>query len=92
MLLSPQSRKYPDGYATCSVGYTGMQPQMALKTAPPKFAIANGFVIGSFPKEIMFFNKEGQRMRRKVDYNELTDTLKAMVAPLGPYACVFTYL
>jgi hypothetical protein len=31
MLLSPQSRKYPDGYATCSVCYTGMQPQMALK-------------------------------------------------------------
>ena len=26
LLLSPQSRKYPDGYATCSVCYTGMQP------------------------------------------------------------------
>jgi hypothetical protein len=31
MLLSPQSRKYPNGYATCSVCYTGMQPQMASK-------------------------------------------------------------
>jgi hypothetical protein len=45
MLLSPRSRKYPDGYATCSVCYTGMQPQMACKKTPPKFAIANGFVI-----------------------------------------------
>jgi hypothetical protein len=49
MLLSPRSRKYPDGYATCSVCYSGMQPQMASKKTPPKFAIANGFVIGSFP-------------------------------------------
>jgi hypothetical protein len=45
MLLSPRSRKYPNGYATCSVCYTGMQPQMASKKTPPKFAIANGFVI-----------------------------------------------
>ena len=39
----------------------------------------------------MFFNKEGQRVRKKVDYNELTDTLKAMVAPLRLYGCVFAY-
>jgi hypothetical protein len=49
MLLSPQSRKYPDGYATCSICYTRMQPKMASKKTPPIFAIANGFVIGSFP-------------------------------------------
>jgi hypothetical protein len=59
MLLSPRSRKYPDGYATFSVCYTGMQPQMASKKTPPKFAIANGFVIGSFSREIKFFNKKG---------------------------------
>ena len=39
----------------------------------------------------MFFNKERQRVRRKVEYNELTDTLKAMVAPLRPYGSVFAY-
>ncbi len=55
MLLSPRLRKYPNGYATCSVCYTGMQPHMASKKTPPKFAIANGFVIGSFPQEIKFF-------------------------------------
>ncbi len=48
------SGKYPDGYATCSVCYTGMQPQMASKKTPPKFAIANRFIIGSFPQEIKF--------------------------------------
>jgi hypothetical protein len=35
-----------------------MQPKMASKKTPPKFSIANGFVIGSFPQEIKFFNKE----------------------------------
>ncbi len=67
-----------------------MQPKMASKKTPPKFAIANGFVIGSFPQEIKFFNKEGQSVTRKVEDDELTDTRKAMVAPLRPYGCVFT--
>jgi hypothetical protein len=49
LLLSPRSRKYNDGYATCSCCYSGMQPKMAKQEYPPKFAIANGFVIGSFP-------------------------------------------
>ncbi len=44
MLLSPRSRKYPDGYATCSVCYNAMQPQMASKKNPPKYAIAYHFV------------------------------------------------
>ena len=78
MLLSPRSRKYPDGYATCSICYSAMQPQMACKKTPPKFAIANGFVIGSFPREITFFNKDGQRLTRKVEDDEITDTLKAV--------------
>ncbi len=30
-------------------------------------------------------------MRRKVEDDELTDTLKAMVAPLRLYGCVFAY-
>jgi hypothetical protein len=64
---------------------------MASKKTPPKFVIANGFVIGSFIQEIKFFNKEGQRVTRKVEDDELTDTLKAMVAPLRPYGCVFAY-
>ncbi len=91
MLLSPRSRKYPDGYATCSVCYTVMQPNMASKKTPPKFAIANGFVIGCFPQVVKFFNKEGQRVTRKGENDELTDILKAMVAPLRPYGCVFAY-
>ncbi len=65
---------------------------MASKKTPPKFSIANGFAIGSFPQEIKFFNQEGQRVTRKVEDDELTYKLKAMVAPLRPYGCVFAYL
>ncbi len=62
-----------------------------LRKLPQKFAIENGFAIGSFPWEIKFFNKEGQRVTRKVEDDELTDTLKATVAPLRLYGCVFAY-
>jgi hypothetical protein len=51
MVLSPRLRKYPNGYVICSVCYTGMQPQMAFKKTPPKFAIANGSVTGSFHRK-----------------------------------------
>jgi hypothetical protein len=89
MLLSPQSRKYPNGYAMCSVCYSGMQLHMATKKTPPKFSIANGFVIGSFPQEIQFTNKDGERVTRKIDYHELTYILKAMSAPVRLYGAVF---
>ena len=54
---------------------------MASKKTPPKFAIANGFVIGSFPREIQIFNKEGEVVKRKIEEYELTDQVKAMAAP-----------
>ena len=52
LLLSPRSRKTSKGYLTCSCYFSGMQPNMVNKKSPPKFAIANGFVIGSFPQEV----------------------------------------
>jgi hypothetical protein len=68
-----------------------MQSHMATKNNPPKFLIANGFVIGSFPQEIQFTNKDGERVTRKIDYHELTDILKAMSAPVRPYGAVFAF-
>jgi hypothetical protein len=91
LLLSPWSRKYSNGYATCSVCNGGMQTSMATKKTPPKFAIANGFVIGSFPQEIQFFNKDGKKVKRKIEEYELTDLVKAMAAPVRPYGCVFAF-
>jgi hypothetical protein len=77
MLLSP--------YATCACCYKKMCPNLANKRTPPKFTIANGFVIGSFPQKIEFTNKDGKRKARNINDNKLTDLLKAMLAPVRPY-------
>jgi hypothetical protein len=45
LLLSPRSRKNQKGHSTCACCFSGMQPNMTRKRSPPKFAIANGFVI-----------------------------------------------
>jgi hypothetical protein len=68
-----------------------MCPNLANKRTLPKFTIANGFMIGSFPQEIEFTNKDGKRNVRSINNNELTDLLKAMLAPVRPYGCVFAY-
>ncbi len=39
MLLSPRARKYCDEYATCSVCYSGIKPQMATKEPLPNFPL-----------------------------------------------------
>ena len=68
-----------------------MCPNLANKRTLPKFTIANGFMIGSFPQEIEFTNKDGKRNVRSINNNELTELLKAMLAPVRPYGCVFAY-
>jgi hypothetical protein len=88
MLLSPQSRKYLNGYATV---FQWNAITYGNQNNPPKFSIANGFVIGSFPQEIQFTNKDGERVTRKIDYHELTDILKTMSAPVRPYGAVFAF-
>jgi hypothetical protein len=40
---------------------------------------------------IEFSNKDGERVTRKIEDYELTDLLKAMVAPFRPYGCVCAY-
>jgi hypothetical protein len=61
VLLSPRSRKNRIGYSTCSCCFSGMQPNMTRKRFPPKFAIANGFVIGSMPKVLQLTTANGEK-------------------------------
>ncbi len=92
LLLSPWSRRDSNGYATCSVCYSGMQPKMADKKTPPKLAIANEFVIESFPQEIQFFNKDGEKVKRKIEEYELTDIVKTMAAQLDHMGVYLPFL
>jgi hypothetical protein len=61
LLLSPRSRKTQRGYSTCYCCFSGMQPNMTRKRFPPKFAIANGFVIGSLPKVLQLTMANGEK-------------------------------
>ncbi len=90
LLLSPQSRKTLNEYSTCSCYFSGTQPQMTKKD-PPKFAIANGFVIRSLLEVLHWTSINGDRMIRKINDHEVTDLLKAKLAPVRPYGCVFSY-
>jgi hypothetical protein len=47
--------------------------------------------VGSFPRKVEFINKDGKRKARNINNNELTDLLKAMLAPVRPYGCVFAH-
>jgi hypothetical protein len=59
-----------------------MQLKMAKREYPPKFTIANRFVIGSFPQRIEFYSKDGNKHVRTIEDNDLTDPVKAIVAPI----------
>jgi hypothetical protein len=41
-----------------------MQPNMTRKKIPPKFAIANGFVIGSMPKILQLTTTDSEKKLR----------------------------
>jgi hypothetical protein len=85
LLVSPRSRKYHNGYATCACCYKGMCQKLRNKKYPP------GFVIGLFPAIIQFITKDGKRKGRTIEINDLIDLLKAMLALVRPYGCVFAY-
>ena len=91
LLLSPRARKNHRGYSTCSCCFSGMQPCMTTRRFPPKFAIANGFVIGSMPKLLQLTTANGEKKTRAIAEHELNDLLKAIMAPVRPYGSIFSY-
>ena len=58
---------------------------------PPKFAIVNGFVIGSMPQVLQWTTADGEKKSRVIPEHELTNLLKAMMAPVRPYGSIFSY-
>jgi hypothetical protein len=87
MLLSPSSKMTTNGYVTCSHCFSGMSTNNCNKVAPPKYSIANGFVIGSIPtKAISLDNNEYLDVEEGVN-----EVLRAMIAPIRPYGCIFAY-
>ena len=78
LLLSPRARKQLDEFMCCSQCHRAMQKSRRGK-APPKFAIANGFAIGSIPPEV-------------IAEEDMSDLISAMISPVRPFSYVFSYL
>ena len=78
MLLSPRANKNKDGYSMCSSCYTTLRRNSQSDTKPPKFSIANGFVIGSFPKVIPVATGKLKGTRRVVNVEDETDISEVM--------------
>ena len=92
LLLSPRSRKIDKGYETCLACCEGMQRNHIIKETPPKFAIANGFVIGSFPEIFSYIDKDGNEVRTEINVEEdVNDVLRAFLAPIRPYGFVTAF-
>jgi hypothetical protein len=68
-----------------------MQPNITRRRFPPKFAIANRFVIGSMPKVLQLTTANIEKKNRIIPEREVTDLLKAMIAPVRPYGLIFSY-
>ena len=76
LILSPRSKKTQKGYVTCSACCNSIQRSNEKNINPHKYAIANGFVICSFPKVITFVNKDGNEEKRDVDAEvDISDVL-----------------
>jgi hypothetical protein len=77
LLLSPRARRHNNEYMCCISCKTSLRPHM-IETAPPRLSIANGFVIGKIPDEIL-------------PQEEITDILAAMIAPVRPFMHIVSY-
>ena len=92
MLLSQRSRKVRKGWIACGQCRSALRAGNRSSTKPPKFAIANGFAIGEFPEEIKRVNPTSRHdKKRKINIEDVSDELRALVAPTRPYGCVFAY-
>jgi len=79
-------------YAVCQHCKPAIGLSLVTSKKPPKFAIANGFAIGSFPDQISYPspNKEGES--RSIDVlNDTNEVMKALVAPVRSFGYIFQH-
>ena len=92
MLLSPRSRKVARGrYAVCNDCKRCMKKKHVNKKTPPKFSIANGNAIGTFPTCIPCRSPGKQGQYRNINQDDLNPVLKAFMSPVRPFGYVFQH-
>jgi hypothetical protein len=94
MLLSPRANRNKRGYSMCTSCYTSLKRRPPSSNIPPKFSIANGFAIGSFPRVIPIATGSRRGRHRKInteDENDVSDVMRTLVSPIRPYGYVIAY-
>ena len=99
LLLSPRARKFEKprpSYTCCCKCHKSMtSPSKEEKINPPKFAIANGFVIGHIPRNKLIYqdaNNEYIPLPQDFDPDKhLDDLICAAISPVRPYGYVHAY-
>ena len=92
LLLSPRAKRLRQGWMICGSCKRSLSHAKRISTKPPKESIANGFVIGTFPSSIKRINPISRRQtRRDINLATLPSELKALLAPVRPYAYLFAY-
>jgi hypothetical protein len=102
LILSRRSRHTTengiDTYEACQSCHVSIKKSCSNKS-PPKFAIANGYVIGQIPGVIEINDKDGIKRKVVIEFldkdgikrNKITDIERAMVAPSRAYGYTFSY-
>lgn len=89
MLLSPRSNlNESKGYSCCESCHNSMKPYLRDKK-PPKFSIANGFVIGEIPT-IKYIDDNGDRQELNVE-KDITEVMRALLSPTRTHGYIFGY-
>ena len=92
LLLSPRLHKTNKEYVACSLCCDTMQQIHIKQKGPPKFAIANGVVVGSCLKVFLYTDKHGIKVRTEIDIEQdVNGVLRALMAPIRPCCVVTTF-
>ena len=94
LLLSPKSSSTVHGYSTCSDCYNHIKRTKRGSNSPPPNAIANGFVIGTFPDRIKITGGPNIGLYRDInveDDNDVSEVMRSLISPVRPYGYVFAY-
>ena len=77
LLLSNRSNRSKKGYMCCSSCHLSLTHNKSVK-GPPRYSIANGFLIGHIPKNVM----------EEIDITEL---VSAMIVPIRPLSYALSF-
>lgn len=90
LLLSPRARREGDTFDACVTCSNSLKQNSKL-TTPPKYAIANGFVIGYVPNITVMRKESGTVEVLQSGGDWLDDMMCASISPVRAFGYVFAY-